>query len=151
MESDHRPSLEVQGEQGSVYAHTLTQTRTQKHCSSLRAVSGEGSRGPRGLSFSSLIMTVWQAGKQEVGEGEMERGRDGRSMIGGRGWRGQGERLSQNKGGEAKAKIDDEKKEGGLKSDGGVIEAGPNTTICREGLDDKTRCLIKGGMSDSQP
>lgn len=24
----------------------------------------------------------------------------------------------------------------------------PNKTICREGLDDKTRCLIKGGMSN---
>lgn len=31
--------------------------------------------------------------------------------------------MSQNKGGEAQAKIDDEKEEGGdLKSDGGVIE-----------------------------
>lgn len=41
-------------------------------------MSVEGSRGPGGLSFSPLIMTVWQAGKQEVREGEMERGRDGR-------------------------------------------------------------------------
>lgn len=27
-------------------------------------------------------------------------------------------------------------------------ETDPNKTICREGLDDKTRCLIKGGMSN---
>jgi len=39
-------------------------------------------------------------------------------MIGGRGWRGRGESESQNKGGEAIAKMDDGK-EG---SDGGVIE-----------------------------
>lgn len=36
----------------------------------------ESSQGPGGLSFSSLIMTVWQAGKQEVGDGEMERKRE---------------------------------------------------------------------------
>lgn len=49
-----------------------------------------------------------------------KRGRDGK-RIGGTGWRG--EKVSQNKGGEAQAKIDDEKEEGGdLKSDGGVIE-----------------------------
>lgn len=71
---DHRPSLEVRGKQGSVYAHTHTLSLSL----SLRAVSVEGSRGPGGLSFSPLIMTVWQAGKQEVREGEMERGRDGR-------------------------------------------------------------------------
>lgn len=52
------------------HAHTLSL--------SLRAVSVEGSRGPGGLSFSPLIMTVWQDGKQEVREGKMERGRNGR-------------------------------------------------------------------------
>lgn len=42
---------------------------THTHKVFLRALSGERSRGPGGLSFSSLIMTVWQAGKQEVSEG----------------------------------------------------------------------------------
>lgn len=31
---------------------------------------------------------------------------------------------------------------------GSERETDPNKTICREGLDDKTRCLIKGGMSN---
>lgn len=33
------------------------------------------------------------------------------------------------------------------KGRGSDRETYPNKTICREGLDDKTRCLIKGGMS----
>lgn len=37
----------------------------------------EGSQGPGGLSFSSLIMSVWQIGKQEVRAGEMEGKREG--------------------------------------------------------------------------
>lgn len=31
---------------------------------------------------------------------------------------------------------------------GSDSETDPNKTLCREGLDDKTRCLIKGGMSN---
>lgn len=31
---------------------------------------------------------------------------------------------------------------------GSDAETDPNETICREGLYDKTRCLIKGGMSN---
>lgn len=30
----------------------------------------------------------------------------------------------------------------------GVIETDPNKTICRESFYDKTRCMIKGGMSN---
>ena len=55
--------------------------------------------------------------------------------------------MSQNKGGEAKAKMDDWRKEGKYEGeDGGVIETVPNKTTCSN---DKTRCLIKGGMSTS--
>lgn len=53
--------------------HTRMQTHTHTYTDSLlRAVSVEGSRGPRGLSCSPLIMTVWQAGEQEVRERERD-------------------------------------------------------------------------------
>lgn len=45
-----------------------------------------------------------------------------------------------------KAKMDDGSKRG--KTMRGESKTDPNKTICREGLDDKTRCLIKGGMSN---
>lgn len=43
-------------------------------------------------------------------------------MIGGRRRRGGGENMSQNKGGEATVKMDDGRKEGRPRNDGGVIE-----------------------------
>lgn len=71
MEWDYRPSLEVRGETGiCVCVCVCTRAHTHQAFLSLRAVSGEGSRGPGGLSLSSLIMTVWQTGRQEVRERE---------------------------------------------------------------------------------
>lgn len=74
-------------------------------------------------------------------------------MIGGRGW-GWGvskwvkireEKWSQDGWWEERGKTMRGESKKGWGSD---RETDPNKTICREGLDDKTRCLIKGGMSD---